>query len=374
MITPTPKDLFEAIMTTSADVAENYLQNSSENGALTANANFASFLPIWQTIVDSLGHVHPNCIAATNGSPLDSISALHLAILSCVSHEANNNTEDSLRIVQTLLSRGANAELETNGIYIAIAAGPNAQKGLAVVENGTTPLQLAVLIKKYMHPSQQKVMNQVTSLLLQHQATSIQKDVQHGTPPIPTTPVPTSVYHHWNKLLMNSEFADCMFECADGKTFVAHKAVLAACSTYFNQYFTGPWSTHHASGVWKTSNSSPVMWAILKYMYTGQLDMTVVQHHAAEFLSVSKEYMLDDLYRISETSCIQQLSVDTIKTYLLLGHLHESTPLLEACFDFVRTNAARTLTNPDIVILAQEHPILWKKLSKAVSSEDKVGK
>ena len=140
MITPTPKDLFSAIMTTSADVAENYLQNSSENGALTANANFASFLPIWQTIVDSLGHVHPNCIAATNGSPLDSISALHLAILSCVSHEANNNTEDSLRIVQTLLSRGANAELETICITIAIAAGPNAQKGLAVLENGTTPL------------------------------------------------------------------------------------------------------------------------------------------------------------------------------------------------------------------------------------------
>jgi hypothetical protein len=89
MITPTPKDLFEALMTTSADVVENYLQNSSEHTTLLANANLASFLPIWQSIVDSLGHVHPNCIAATNGAPFDSISALHLAILSCVSRETN---------------------------------------------------------------------------------------------------------------------------------------------------------------------------------------------------------------------------------------------------------------------------------------------
>jgi hypothetical protein len=113
------------------------------------------------------------------------------------------------------------------------------------------------------------------------------------------------------------------------------------------------------------------MWAILKYMYTGQLDVTtVVQQHAAEFLSVSKEYMLDDLYRISETSCIQQLSLETIKSFLLLGHLHDSQPLLEACFDFVRNNAARTLTDPDIVTLAQEHATLWNKLRMAVSNEE----
>ena len=273
MITPTPKDLFEAIMTTSADVVENYLQNSSEHTTLLANANLASFLPIWQTIVDSLGHVHPNCIAATNGTPFDSISALHLAILSCVSHETNPTFSEDirLRIVQTLLSRGANAELETNGIYIAVT-GPNRhQKNLAVVENGTTPLQLAVLVKKYMHPpSQPKVMNQVTSLLLSHHhqannTTNKDSPQQHGTTiPKKTQQVPTSVYHNWNKLLINSEFADVMFECADGKTFVAHKCVLAACSTYFQNYFSGPWSKHHAQGVWKTTNSSPVMWAILK--------------------------------------------------------------------------------------------------------------
>lgn len=382
MISPTPKDLFEAIMTTSADVVENYLQNSSEHTTLLANANLASFLPIWQTIVDSLGHVHPNCIAATNGTPFDSISALHLAILSCVSHETNptlfDEDDSALRIVQTLLSRGANAELETNGIYIAVT-GPNRhQKNLAVVENGTTPLQLAVLVKKYMHPPSQQqppkaIMNQVTSLLLSHHQAnkSTNKDSQHGST-IPKTQVPTSVYQNWNKLLINSEFADVMFECADGTTFVAHKCVLAACSTYFQNYFSGPWSKHHAQGgVWKTTNSSPVMWAILKYMYTGQLDVTtVVQQHAAEFLSVSKEYMLDDLYRISETSCIQQLSLETIKSFLLLGHLHDSQPLLEACFDFVRNNAARTLTDPDIVTLAQEHATLWNKLRMAVSNEE----
>ena len=80
--------------------------------------------------------------------------------------------------------------------------------------------------------------------------------------------------------------------------------------------------------------------------------------------------MLDDLYRISETSCIQQLSLETIKSFLLLGHLHESQPLLEACFDFVRNNAARTLTDPDIVTLAQEHATLWNKLRMAVSNEE----
>lgn len=104
-------------------------------------------------------------------------------------------------------------------------------------------------------------------------------------------------------------------------------------------------------------------------MYTGELPAATVDQHAAEFLSLSREYMLEELFHISEASCIRQISVETVKSYLLLAHIHESKPLEQACFDFISQNAARTLTNPDVVALANENPGLWDKLSKAVSPE-----
>lgn len=263
MITPSLKDLHDAIMTNSANVVENYLL---QNQGVNPNANHASLLPVWNSVVDSSGNVHPNCVVATNGTIYDSISALHLAVIQCF----QQHDEHSLQIFNTLVENGANISLTTNGIYLGLLENNN-QWSLVVADNGMTPLQLAIFFKKYLgagpfRQAQEYVLHQVTSALL-HATTKPTTDnttTTKGPLKIATHAVPASVFGTWKSLLTSSEFADVMFECIqDGSTFVAHKCVLSAASEYFRNYFHGPWSTHHPDNVWKTSNSSEVMWAIL---------------------------------------------------------------------------------------------------------------
>lgn len=383
MITPSLKDLHDALMTNSADVVENYLLQ----GAVNPNVNHASLLPAWNTVVDSYGNVAPNCTVATSGNNA-TISALHLAVLNCFYNHSHpvylQLNQESLKILQALLDCGADTTLTMSGIYVGLPSSTNGNSpSLTVAENGITPLQLAIFLKKNMQTTsspmqadqqqhnkgRELMMNQVTNILLQaSKATSSPDSYKHEPFKIRATSVPNSVLDSWKSMLVNSQFWDVTFACSDGKTFSAHKCILSAASGYFANYFSGPWAQHHPDGVWKTTNSSEVMWAVLQFIYTGVLPEATVSAHAHELLCVAHEYQLPQLFLICQANCIRSISCENVKTLLQLAHLLDSPELERACFDFVRRHAAETLTQPDIVALATQDPTLWKKLTLAVSS------
>jgi len=254
-----------------------------------------------------------------------------------------------------------------NGIHLGIMLHHN-KWSLVVADNDMTPLQLTMFLKKYSHKEETQLatMNHVATILLE----STTKPLLKNEPcKIHASLVPTSVLQSWNTMLLNSHFWDLTFACPDGKTFRAHKCILSAASDYFANYFAGPWSRHHSDEVWETSNSSDVMWAVLTFVYTGELPAATANAHATELLCVAHEYQLPQLYSIAEASCIRILCGDNVKTMLQLAHLHNSQELEEACFDFVRANAAQMLTQPDFVQLATQNVVLWNKLTKALSSK-----
>lgn len=372
MITPSLKDLHDAIMTNSSDVVENYVKD----GHFPLNLNHASLLPHrWSNVVDSYGNCAHCTLAATNGTPQDSISALHLAVINCFhnyscSRYRNTLNQDALDILTCLLAHGADVSLKMNGIYLGLAN--NGNWTLIAAEQDMTPLQLAVFFKKNMTlPSQECMLNSVTSLLLE-QASPSPKQQQHHHEPckIHATSVPTVVLESWRKMLFESQSYDVTFQCKDGTTFKAHRCILSASSEYFNNYFQGPWAAQQQDGstyYYKTSNSPQTMWAVLQFMYTGVLTEPTVAAHAQELLCVAHEYQLHELFRIVQSHVIQNLHSANVKVLMQLAHLHGSRELEEACFAFVRAHAAQTLTQPEFVALANEDAALWKKLSQAVS-------
>jgi len=364
MITPSVKDLHDAITTNSSNVVESYLSQG-----VNPNQNHASLLQPWTSVVDRHGNVNPTCLVAAHGTRYDSISSLHLAVISCFHHSNNNKNNDALRVFKALLQRGADVTLTMNGMYLGFMV--NNKWSLAVAEANMTPLQLAVFFKKHlastntpMRQCQECVMNQVTAALLDASKPG-------GPLTIPASSIPTSVLASWKNMLVSSEFCDVKFACPCGTTFVCHKSVLAASSEYFRTYFVEKWETNHPDNVWNVLYSSEVMWAMLTFLYAGELSASVVNAHATELLTASHEYMLPELYRIAEANCIGNISVETVVNLVQLANVVQSQNLQTACFDFVRANAAQTLTNPNLLALANDNPRLWKKLTAAVSPQKK---
>jgi len=235
------------------------------------------------------------------------------------------------------------------------------------VQNGVTPLQLAVLMKKFTKSGYRNfgAMKDVCSIIVSHSSESSDP----FKPPM--CPVPSSVIATLKNLLFSQDFSDVVFVCHDGIELPAHKNVLAAASEYFHAYFLGPWGDNHPDGKWETTNSSKIMKAVLTYIYTGELSSSIVDSNAHDLLRIAQEYNLPELLKLAEGSCIHKLSIDNIKDFLQLAHLHQSAALENACFSFVQDSAAECMMDAEFMDLAMEDPGLWVKLSKAVAPDNK---
>jgi hypothetical protein len=66
-----------------------------------------------------------------------------------------------------------------------------------------------------------------------------------------------------------------------------------------------------------------------------------------------------------------KLSADSVGTVLKLGQLHQSRTLKDACFTYIKRNAAQVLVLPDILAIGTEDPELWTELTTAVSGPRK---
>lgn len=177
----------------------------------------------------------------------------------------------------------------------------------------------------------------------------------------------------WEKLKFSEDFSDVKFVCEDneGVLLPAHKCVLAAASPYFNACLKDPnWEKEHPNGVWKTQHPFPVLKAVLDYIYTEKLEPVEAVLEEKEYqlatLEVAVEYQLPILQGLAEGHLKNCLSLETLKDTLLAANQCNSEFLKQACFGWVRQNAASAMFEPSIMSLAQEDEALWKELAEAV--------
>ena len=176
-----------------------------------------------------------------------------------------------------------------------------------------------------------------------------------------TTQVLVTTFERWCKLFYDTDLADVKLLCADGKTLQAHKHVLGVSSPYFKTLFLGPWKENECNII-QIPESSSVLSAFLKFMYTGLLDSKVLEENVRSLLGLSAQYMLPCLQKLCEQRCVTTLSLENIKDVLLLANLHNSKDLKNSCFNFIRDNSTAILRSPNILILNTEDPILWAEL------------
>lgn len=278
----------------------------------------------------------------------------------------NKSANDSLKIIEILLRHGADTHLATkfrvcdihNYVFCTI-------KGTAI--DFICTLLLHMPDSDYRSENMKKGLEKAMELIVRHQhQLKINRNRARDLQSVRKSEVPVVTQKTWKSLLFNSDFSDAIFK-TDGEEIHAHKAVLAAASPYFHAMFTGSFS--ESNGKIETSHSQPIVAAVLRYIYTGELSEQLFVSQTLELFAVSGEYQLDDLRTLCSKLLLKQLTVDNVKDTLLVANFHSCEDLKQKIFSFMKKNAHIVLTRPDIMGLKTEDSELWNDLCMAVSGK-----
>jgi hypothetical protein len=361
--TQTPREVFRAITSNNYidyTVVHSYIDNGGD-----PNVDLTSFVTAAvsgsygdDAIVGSIkGSIDRDCLTAGH------LSLLHLAVFNLYRKRGTVST------VTKIIGAGADTSVAVVNIRLC---GLFSRHTPLQVNKAVTPRDLAVILEPYQRAGS-NVMGLVIELLGDAERKAPRKDRCDAYNTLATSnsvPVHKSVPKTLKTLLFSEKFSDVQFKCQDGTTFHAHKNILAAASPYFSTAFEGPWGEQHQDGLWETSNSPAVMKAVLSFIYIGEITSDVMDHQAADMLTVASEYSLPGLWEICEASSADSLSVDNVKIMLQLAKLHDSSLLKRSCLKFCKKKMATVLTNPSVLSLAVEDAELWAEVVAAISPDN----
>ena len=147
-----------------------------------------------------------------------------------------------------------------------------------------------------------------------------------------------------HSLLFNEMHSDIRFICKDDpmEPIYAHKCILAASSEFYKNMFE--WNKEENI---ETVTSRSLMRCLLKFIYTGSLDLET--NNPFDMLLLAEEYSLPTLFAMCEQICIENISLDMVLQCIEVSYEINATDhakcrdLLEASFEFLKKNQVALL-------------------------------
>ncbi|VAI92232.1 unnamed protein product [Triticum turgidum subsp. durum] len=153
-----------------------------------------------------------------------------------------------------------------------------------------------------------------------------------------------SLQDHLAELLRTGMEADVTF-LVSGKSFAAHKLILAARSPVLMAEFFGDMKETSSRFVEIKDMKAEVFEPLLYFIYTDPVLEFSLQHErvtmlAQHLLAAADRYGLDRLKQICEGKLSDGISVDTAATTLALAEQHNCPQLKVKCVDFIVSTPA----------------------------------
>ncbi|KAM3214155.1 hypothetical protein ACQJBY_066532 [Aegilops geniculata] len=153
-----------------------------------------------------------------------------------------------------------------------------------------------------------------------------------------------SLQHHLAELLNSGLEADVTF-LVSGKSFAAHKVILAARSPVLMAEFFGHMKETSSQRVEIKDIDAVVFKSLLYFIYTDSVLEFDLQHEAVtmlaqHLLAAADKYGLDRLKEICEGKLSDGISIDTAATTLALAEQHNCPQLKVKCVDFIVSTPA----------------------------------
>ncbi|KQK17058.1 BTB/POZ and MATH domain-containing protein 1 [Brachypodium distachyon] len=183
------------------------------------------------------------------------------------------------------------------------------------------------------------------SFTVQCTITVLKEDVPAARIPVKEVSVSSpSLQHHLAELLHNKTGTDVTF-LVSGKSFAAHKLILAARSPVLMAEFFGHMKETSSQHVEINEIEAVVFKALLYFIYTDSVLEFGLQHEAVtmlaqHLLAAADRYGLDRLKEICQGKLSDGISVDTAATTLALAEQHNCPQLKAKCVEFIVSTPA----------------------------------
>ena len=145
---------------------------------------------------------------------------------------------------------------------------------------------------------------------------------------------PSRISSDYLGLLEDDEFADATFDVG-GEAIRAHKAVLAARSSYFRAMLTSSCAEAQPGATIRVHDTTAVAFKrLLAFVYTDdlELDDAVV----VDVLRKAEEYQLERAYSLCMRHCVRHVGPTNAVTWLIRASLHRLDDLYGVALRYVR--------------------------------------
>ena len=191
---------------------------------------------------------------------------------------------------------------------------------------------------------------------------------RYGIAPAPTVSMHSLKQNPWKdpeilrSMVFSEDLSDIHFHCPDGTILHAHKAVLSATSSYFKTAFDGPWNDEHPDGVWKTTNPANFMKIILRFLYACVPNVEEIEYDSLALLSLAHEYGLSEFVQLIESIIKINIDVTNVREIIHAAVLYDRSELKQFCFDYIKSDPLRMVTDQAVMQLGFEDKELWSEL------------
>lgn len=167
-------------------------------------------------------------------------------------------------------------------------------------------------------------------------------------------------------LFMDEEFADVTL-CINGKSYRAHKVILATRSPVFKAILRTDMIEKKSNCIAINDIEESVFIEMLRYMYTGKVEKleTVV----SGLLEAADKYDLEKLKIICETELLKDLSQQNALDLLMLADRYNAKNLKMKVIQCINTDSNNILTKAADKDLVTSHPHLFLEILDAFVSD-----
>jgi hypothetical protein len=166
-------------------------------------------------------------------------------------------------------------------------------------------------------------------------------------------------------ILFSDDFSDLVFEVAGGERIPAHRNIVAASSSVIKVLLKGQWADS-ITGVVRVEQSAAAIRAMLRYMYTDEVDQGELKTDLWGTFELASKYGQDGLFAACEEHARKALTVKSVVPIIVSAKLYDLKQLKTECMELIKGNMAVVLTSTAFMNLKTKEPELWREVRVAL--------
>ncbi|XP_075685526.1 kelch-like protein 41 [Rhinoderma darwinii] len=151
------------------------------------------------------------------------------------------------------------------------------------------------------------------------------------------------------ELLDENKFVDCFLKAGD-KSLSCHRLILAACSPYFREFFLSDEIEEKKKNVELDNVDPSVMEAILKYLYSADIDLN--DGNVQDIFALASRFQIPSVFTVCVTYLQRRLSPANCLAIFRLGLLLDCPRLAVTARDYVSDRFSQICDEDDFLQLA----------------------